>query len=60
MTAAELAPAGQPVQGSLFAAPPSKSQRVLAAMDAIVDRHGEGALRHGLERRDGSPWGPGL
>jgi DNA polymerase-4 len=38
---------------------PGVSDRVLAAMDAIRDRHGEDAVRHGLERKRTTPWGPG-
>ncbi len=60
VTAAELGPGGAATQGSLFAPAPGKSQRVLAAMDAIRDRHGEDAVRHGLDRKRTSPWGPGL
>jgi DNA polymerase-4 len=56
------AAAGGVVQQELFArdAPTAKkSERVLAAMDAIRDRHGEDAVRHGLERKRTTPWGPG-
>jgi len=60
VTAAALSSVSAPAQGSLFATPPRKSDRLLAAMDAIRDRHGEDAVRHGLDRRRSSPWGPGL
>ncbi|MCA8953576.1 MAG: DNA polymerase IV [Planctomycetes bacterium] len=58
------AAAAVPVQGSLFAAPAhdaaagGRRDKVLRAMDAIRDRHGEGAVRHGGERRSTNPWGP--
>lgn len=57
----------KPVQRSLFEAPAEaaapaadKAQRdkLLQAMDAIRDRHGEGAVRHGGQRRATNPWGP--
>jgi DNA polymerase-4 len=50
------------VQQSLFEAPaaPQKSEQILRAMDAIRDRHGEAAVRHGLDRKRTTPWGPGL
>ncbi|MGE3173539.1 MAG: DNA polymerase IV [Planctomycetota bacterium] len=60
VTAADLRPASAAAQGSLFGAADARSQKVLAAMDAIRDRHGEAAVRHGLERRDTTPWGPGV
>ncbi|MCK5941253.1 MAG: DNA polymerase IV [Planctomycetes bacterium] len=58
--------AAQPVQRSLFAeacedAPPQQSEqrtRLLRAMDAIRDRHGEDAVRHAGARRTTNPWGP--
>jgi DNA polymerase-4 len=63
VTAANLvAGAGAGVQRGLFdrvAERPGVSDRVLAAMDAIRDRHGEDAVRHGLERKRTTPWGPG-
>jgi DNA polymerase-4 len=58
VTAAALVDGDGPVQGALFAAPPPKSERVLRAMDAIRDRHGEDAVRHGLDRVRSTPWGP--
>ncbi|MBL9078235.1 MAG: DNA polymerase IV [Planctomycetes bacterium] len=58
VTAAQLVPFDAPVQGGLFAAPPQKRDRLLAAMDRIRDRHGESAVRHGVERRHTNPWGP--
>jgi DNA polymerase-4 len=57
----------KPKQQSLFVAEeaavqPSanKAQRdkLLQAMDAIRDRHGEDAVRHAGKRRKTSPWGP--
>jgi DNA polymerase-4 len=50
-----------PVQGGLFdspGAPPKKRDKLLEAMDAIRDRHGESAVRHGGKRRSTNPWGP--
>lgn len=47
-----------PAQQSLFAAVPRKRDRLLQAMDAVRDRHGEDSLRHGGERRRSNPWGP--
>ena len=58
VTAAQLAGGGAPVQGALFAAPVKKRDRLLKAMDAIRDRHGEDSVRHGGERRRTNPWGP--
>ncbi len=57
VTAASLVGIDAPVQGALFAAPPKQRDRVLAAMDRIRDRHGEGAVRHGV-RPPTTPWGP--
>jgi DNA polymerase-4 len=57
VTAAQLAPASGPAQGALFG-PSRRGRRVLDAMDAIRDRHGEDAVRHGFERRSTTPWGP--
>lgn len=56
------ATAATAVQQSLFEPSPAprKSERVLRAMDAIRDRHGESAVRHGLDRKRTTPWGPGL
>ena len=53
----------RPTQQSLFvaeeAAPDQDHRdRLLAAMDAIRDRHGEGAVRHAGKRRGSNPWGP--
>ena len=60
VTAAGLASGGSgAVQQELFAGSGARSERLLAAMDAIRDRHGEDAVRHGLERRRTTPWGPG-
>ncbi len=51
VTAAGLVAAAAPVQGSLFGAAPQKRRKVLEAMDAVRDRHGDGALRYGGELR---------
>lgn len=57
----------KPKQQSLFvaeepAAEPSSNQqqrdKLLQAMDAIRDRHGEDAVRHAGKRRATNPWGP--
>lgn len=58
VTAAGLVGADAPRQASLWAPPPGKRDQVLRAMDAIRDRHGEDAVRHGGERRRSNPWGP--
>ena len=58
VTAAQLTTDEAPVQGSLFAAPTKKRDKLLAAMDRIRDRHGEDSVRHGGERRRTNPWGP--
>ena len=58
VTAACLVGMQAPVQGGLFAAPPRRRDKLLAAMDKIRDRHGEDAVRHGIERRRTTPWGP--
>jgi DNA polymerase-4 len=59
VTAAQLVPDGaQAVQGGLFAPAPKKRDKLLQAMDAIRDRHGESSLRHGGERRSSNLWGP--
>jgi DNA polymerase-4 len=58
VTGAGLVVGDAPVQGGLFGAPPQKRDQLLKAMDAIRDRHGEDAVRHGGERRSTNPWGP--
>jgi len=58
VTAAGLVGIDAPVQGALFSAPPKKRDQLLAAMDRIRDRHGEDAVRHGVERHRTTPWGP--
>jgi DNA polymerase-4 len=63
---ADEAAAPKPVQGSLFAVAEEQPEaerseqrsKLLQAMDAIRDRHGEGAVRHGGGRRATNPWGP--
>ena len=58
ITGASLVGDAAPVQGGLFATAPRKRDQLLAAMDAIRDRHGESAVRHGGEKRRNNPWGP--
>ena len=69
VTGADLADhdgAAAPVQRSLFEPEPdagsseqgAQRKKLLQAMDAIRDRHGEGAVRHGGGRRATNPWGP--
>ncbi len=58
VTAASLVAIDAPVQGGLFTAPKKQRDQLLAAMDRIRDRHGEGAVRHGVERRRTTPFGP--
>ncbi len=58
VTGASLVGDEAPVQGALFAAAPKRRDKLLAAMDAIRDRHGEDAVHHGGERRATNPWGP--
>lgn len=63
VTAAQLVDGAGATQRSLFAADDDgrqKGMKVLRAMDAIRDRHGEDAVRRGAQRRDTTPWGPGL
>ncbi len=57
VTAAQLVAGDGPLQRALFA-PPGKRDRLLQAMDAIRDRHGDSSLRHGGERRATNLWGP--
>lgn len=62
ISAASLQSGERPVQGGLFgqASPgvAGKRDKLLQAMDAIRDRHGEGAVRHGGKCRSTNPWGP--
>jgi DNA polymerase-4 len=58
ISVAGLGDEGRPAQQGLFAPPPQKRDQVLKAMDKIRDRHGEGSVRHGVERRKTNPWGP--
>lgn len=69
VTGADLADhdgSAAPVQRSLFGPAPdaagseqgAQRSKLLQAMDAIRDRHGEGAVRHGGGRRATNPWGP--
>lgn len=60
VTAAGLGAAAAAKQGSLFAVRDMRAQKVLAAMDAIRDRHGEGAVRRGGPGQQSTPWGPGV
>lgn len=61
VTAAALVAGQEPRQAGLFAAAqrPGRRDKLLRAMDAIKDRHGEQAVRHGGDRRATNPWGPG-
>jgi len=58
LTGAELLTAGGQVQVGLFERPPAQRQRLLQAMDAIRDRHGEQAVRRGGLVRPQQPFGP--
>jgi DNA polymerase-4 len=58
VTGAGLVDGDVPVQGGLFGQAPKRRDQLLKAMDAIRDRHGEDAVRHGGERRRTNPWGP--
>lgn len=58
VSVASLGDDAAPTQGSLFAPPPQKRDRLLKAMDRIRDRHGEDSVRHGGERRETNAWGP--
>ncbi len=61
VTAADLVTTNAPSQGSLFADPEvERRERLLRAMDAIRDRHGEQGVARGLGRHASTPWGPGL
>ena len=60
VTAADLVAAADATQGSLFGEQVEDQRtRVLEAMDAIRDRHGEQAVRRGPPPQDASKWGPG-
>ena len=61
VTAASLMTGEVPAQGGLFGVGDGggkQRDKLLKAMDAIRDRHGEDAVRHGAERRSTNPWGP--
>lgn len=58
LTAAELVAAGGPQQAGLFERSPAQRKRLLEAMDAIRDRHGEQAVRRGGLLRPEQPFGP--
>lgn len=58
VTGAGLVAGDVPVQGGLFGQARKRRDQLLKAMDAIRDRHGEDAVRHGGERRRTNPWGP--
>jgi DNA polymerase IV len=58
VTAADLVAAAGPVQAGLFERPAAQRQRLLEAMDAIRDRHGEQAVRRGGHCRPQQPFGP--
>ena len=58
VTAAQLVGGAAPAQASLFGPSLYKRDRLLKAMDVIRDRHGEGSVRHGGERRKTTPFGP--
>lgn len=61
VTLAQLRDGKPTAQRSLFEEPAQRDRSgLLAAMDAIKDRHGEGAIRRGGPRRDTTPWGPGV
>ena len=61
VTAAQLAEGSAAVQQSLFEpARDQKGLRVLRALDAIRDRHGEDAVHRGMAKRSTTPWGPGV
>lgn len=59
LTGAQLQPLARR-QASLFGNANAQRDRLLSAMDAIRDRHGEDAVRRGGGRRDTTPWGPGV
>jgi DNA polymerase-4 len=61
VTAAQLAEGSAAVQQTLFEpARDQKGLRVLRALDAIRDRHGEDAVHRGMAKRSTTPWGPGV
>lgn len=57
VTASSLVPAAMSQQGSLFEARDERAKKVLSAMDAIRDRHGEGAVRRAGGKRATNPFG---
>ena len=50
LTGASLVSAQDPQQGGLFAPPPPERSRLLQALDAIRDRHGDSAVHRGSRR----------
>ena len=61
VTATQLHEGAAKAQRSLFEPEAdSKGLKVLRALDAIRDRHGEDAVRRGAQRRGTTPWGPGV
>ncbi|MFN9331018.1 MAG: hypothetical protein ACK6D1_00285 [Planctomycetota bacterium] len=56
--AAALGDAAAPVQAALFGGDPRRQERLLRAMDAIRDRHGDDAVGRGGARRATTPFGP--
>jgi DNA polymerase-4 len=58
VTAAALVDAAAPVQAALFGGDPRRQERLLRAMDAIRDRHGDDAVGRGGARRATTPFGP--
>ena len=58
VTAAALSDAAAPTQAALFGGDPRRQERLLRAMDAIRDRHGDDAVGRGGARRATTPFGP--
>ncbi|MFO0312944.1 MAG: DNA polymerase IV [Planctomycetota bacterium] len=58
VTAAALVAAAAPVQAALCGGDPRRQERLLRAMDAIRDRHGDDAVGRGGARRATTPFGP--
>ncbi len=57
--AAGDAAGASPAASGDAAADPERRARLLQAMDAIRDRHGDAAVHRGGQRRSTNPWGPG-